>query len=118
MTNRPDVLLFIGFTLVTTVSATDPNDDAIIYSIASGDPNGVFAIDAATGQVTIAGSLNAARNPLYTLVVAASDGAIQDTITLTIGVAGPPPTKFFVVDEANTTYRYDTVGNQLGRGDL
>ena len=41
-------------TVVGTVTGTDPEGGAVTYAITSGNTGGAFAIDANTGQVTVA----------------------------------------------------------------
>ena len=42
-------------TVVGSVSASDPDaGDSLSYAITGGDPTGVFAINSATGEITVA----------------------------------------------------------------
>ena len=60
---------------VGTVSAADPDDgDTVSYEITAGNEDGKFAIDAGTGEITVAGALNYENVSTYTLTVEASDG--------------------------------------------
>ena len=62
-------------TLLTEIEASDPDyGDVVSYSITAGDPGGVFAIDASSGAISVA-------------------GAVTGTTQLTIGItdAGTPP---------------------------
>ena len=62
-------------TPVGTVSATDPDDgDAVSYSITAGNGGGKFALDAATGALTVAGALDRDTAASHTLTVQAADG--------------------------------------------
>ena len=82
--------------VVGTVSAPDPNDDAVTYAITGGDEGGKFAIGSGTGEITVAGALDHAVTPSYSLTVEARDGA-GNTGTATVDVAVtdvlelPPP---------------------------
>lgn len=58
-----------------TVAATDSDGDAVQYSIAGGNTNGAFAINAATGAITVAKVLNFHTQSRYTLQVQALDGS-------------------------------------------
>ena len=64
-------------TLVGTVLATDSDAPplALSYAITAGDANGVFAIDPATGQITVANMLllDYCRQSTYNLTVQVSD---------------------------------------------
>ena len=69
-----------------TVSATDPDDDALTYAITVGDPKGQFAVDGA-GVVTVAAALDHETDPSYTLTVEADDqrgGTAEATVTVTV----------------------------------
>ena len=71
---------------VSTMSATDPNNDTVTYSISSGNDAGKFAINSTTGAITTAATLDYETATSYTLVVAASDGTLTTTTSKTINV--------------------------------
>ena len=74
-------------TLVGTVSATDPNDDALTYTITAGNGDGRFGIGPTSGAITVAAALDYETTPSYTLTVEASDGdGNSDTATVDIAV--------------------------------
>ena len=82
---------------VGTVSATDPDDDALTYSITEGNDDGTFAVDG-EGVVTVAGPLNHETVASYTLTVEADDGrggtaeaAVAVTVTDVAEDAPPAP---------------------------
>lgn len=61
-------------TLVTTVSATDPDRaDHLTYSIVSGNTGSAFAIHPTSGAVTVAGNLDHPSTPSYSLTLRATD---------------------------------------------
>ncbi len=61
-------------TLLGQVVGADPDFYTLLaYSIIGGDTNGLFAIDNQTGEVRVAGDLNAAPQSLYQLLVQVSD---------------------------------------------
>ena len=60
-------------TLVGTVSASDPDGNALTYSLVD-DAGGRFAIDGATGKVTTTGAFDYEANHGFTIVARASDG--------------------------------------------
>ena len=64
----------------------DAEGDDLTFSILSGNEDGLFAIDAASGRVTLAGSLTDTRTGTNTLVIQAQDLAGSATVTLTIVV--------------------------------
>ena len=62
---------------VGQVAATDPDTgDTLTYAITEGNAAGKFAIDSATGQMSVAGTtaFNLASTPYYALMVETSDG--------------------------------------------
>ena len=81
-------------TAVTNVSDSftgtdlDRDGEAITYSITAGNTGGAFAINAATGAITVASSaaLNFETTPSFTLTVQASDGTLSDTAAITVNL--------------------------------
>ena len=59
-------------TAVGVVQALDPAGGAVRYALTAGNAAGAFAIDAATGTLTVAGALDHATTPSYTLTVTAN----------------------------------------------
>ena len=72
----------------------DAEGDDLSFSFLSGNEDGLFAIDAASGRVTLAGSLTDRQTGINTLVIQAEDMAGSATVTLTIVVeeVNDPPT--------------------------
>ena len=72
----------------------DAEANDLSFSILSGNEDGLFAIDAASGRVTLAGSLTDTQTGINTLVIQAQDLAGSATVTLTIVVeeVNHPPT--------------------------
>ena len=74
-------------TAVGTVVATDPDGQTLVYAITAGNTGNAFAIDAATGEITVAGTLNHETLAGYTLTVEVTDsGDLSDTATVTVAV--------------------------------
>ena len=73
---------------VGTASATDADGDSLTYSISAGNGGGEFAIDAASGAITLAAALDYEKTTSYALTVAANDGnhAGTDTASVTVSV--------------------------------
>ena len=71
-----------------TVSATDlDTEDTVRYSITGGNDGGKFSINSTTGQLTVAGTLDIATTPSYSLTVEASDGkGGKDTARVTVAL--------------------------------
>ena len=78
-------------TTVGTVVATDEDaGDNLIFSIISGNTNGntsnAFAINASSGEITVAGTIDHETTPTYTLTVQVSDGDLSATAAVPINV--------------------------------
>ena len=74
-------------TSVGSVSATDPDEDALTYSITLGNADGKFQMDGETGTITVAGPLDFETTISHTLTVQADDGTGgTDTATVTVNV--------------------------------
>jgi hypothetical protein len=79
------------------VSATDPDGDALTYTLGSTDDDGHFAINAATGQLLTKGALDYETDDSYSVTVTATDpGGLSDSAAVTITVRDveentPPP---------------------------
>ena len=70
------------------VSATDPENSTITYSIEAGDSGGLFAIDSETGALSYqgAGEDYESGTTSYELTVRASDGGLHSDVTVTVNV--------------------------------
>ncbi|XP_041349525.1 cadherin-23-like [Gigantopelta aegis] len=79
-------------TTVVTIAATDTDigvNAEVSYSVPSGNGLGHFQLDSATGVITVKAALDFESNPLYTLVVEATDKgspALTGTSTVSITV--------------------------------
>lgn len=78
---------------VAIVAATDPEGDALTYSISGGDPGGLFTIDD-TGAVSTVGGLDHESAASHTLTVSVDDGTntTSETVTVTVTDINEPPT--------------------------
>ena len=102
-----------GGTSVGSVSATDPNSDALTYSITGGNTGSAFAIGGSTGTVTVKGSLNYETTSSYTLTVEASDGTNKATATVTVTVTNVNETPSF----ASSSYSFSVANRaRVGTG--
>ncbi|NNC78826.1 MAG: hypothetical protein HKN94_01620, partial [Acidimicrobiales bacterium] len=84
-------------TVMGSASATDPDPaDIITYRIISGDPTSNFAIDPATGEITLTatGALDYETTATYTLTLGADDGTAESTTDFKVSVINvdEPPT--------------------------
>ena len=85
------------------MSATDPNNDNLTYSIVSGNDAGKFAINSSTGAITTAATLDYETTTSYTLVIAASDGTLTTTTSKTINVTDVAETTQYTVSPNSGT---------------
>jgi autotransporter-associated beta strand protein len=69
-------------TVVGTVVATDPDANSTLsgWTIVSGNTGSAFAINAATGQITVEGAINYEETPSYSLGVTVSDGTATSAV--------------------------------------
>ncbi len=79
-------------TAVLTAAATDPDGDAIVWSISGGADQALFTIDAGTGALAFAAApsygipADADANNTYLLDITADDGALTATLSMTVTV--------------------------------
>ncbi len=79
----------IGTSVGTVVAADDDTADSLSYAITGGNTGGAFAINAMTGEITVAtpAAVDFETNPVFSLTVEVTDdsGAMaSDTATVTI----------------------------------
>ncbi|HJV40548.1 beta strand repeat-containing protein, partial [Caulobacter sp.] len=96
-----------------TIVAADPNG-GVTYSLVD-DAGGRFAINAATGAVTVADAslLDYEAAASHQITVRASDGSATADTTFTIDVANAPPTTPVDVDTAANTVSEDVANGAL-----
>ncbi|MBK1827208.1 cadherin domain-containing protein [Haloferula rosea] len=77
-------------TPVGTVTASDPDvGDSLTYAITGGNTGGAFAIDSASGAITVAGSIDHETTTQYVLTVTVTDDGTpqgSDTAIITVNV--------------------------------
>ena len=79
-------------TEVGSVSATDPDNDPLTYSITIGNTGNAFAIGSSSGRITVARALSGLTATSYSLRVRVDDGGGgQDTAPVNITVVNKPP---------------------------
>ena len=61
--------------VITTITASDADGDALTYAIASGNDAGLFDIDAATGEITLVKPSTPTSPDTHALTVTATDSA-------------------------------------------
>jgi VCBS repeat-containing protein len=73
-------------TVIANVDATDVDSPLLTYSITGGNEAGRFAIDSATGVITLAAALDYETTTSYTLAIQVSDGSLADTQQIVVNV--------------------------------
>ncbi len=78
-----DVGIRLGQALVTD----SDSQGQLVFSIIDGDPDGLFEIDATTGEVFLVAELDFESQSSHTLTIQISDGrfAVTDTMVVTVG---------------------------------
>ena len=74
----------------TAVSATDPYNDPLTYTLSGADASS-FAIDDTTGQLRTSIQLDYETRSTYTVTVNVTDGTLTSSITVTINVTDVEP---------------------------
>ncbi len=74
----------------TTVSATDPYNDPLTYTLSGTDASS-FTIDATTGQLRTSIRLDYETQSTYMVTVNVTDGTLNDSIAVTINVTNVEP---------------------------
>ncbi len=112
-----------GVDIGSPVSATDPDDDTLAYSLGGTDATS-FSIDSTSGQIRTNASLDYETKSSYSVTVDVSDDEFSDSIAVTINIADIDETTTDVEDatpnnapvftEGSTTTR--TVAENTGSG--
>ena len=110
ITSKPNQEALVGKSYVYNVTAADPENDALTFSLLSGPPG--MTVDSSTGVVNwVAGSGNVGNAAVSLRVDDGHGGSAAQNFTLS--VINPPPnrppvfTSFPIVDaNVNITYRY------------
>ncbi len=103
LTVRIDENASLG-TEVITMQATDPENDAISFSIISGNTGTAFAIDENTGTITVAAELDYETIKNYELEVAASDAGSSNSASILIYINNIKETVTKVIPEDLEVY--------------
>ncbi|MDN5213731.1 cadherin domain-containing protein [Fulvivirgaceae bacterium BMA12] len=91
--------------VVGTVKATDPNSDALTFSITAGNTGDAFSINAATGELIVntASVFDFETNPTFTLTIQVSDGTETAQATITVNVTDENENSAPVIDNQEFT---------------
>ena len=103
-------------TLVGTATARDLDGGPLTYALTAGTTGGAFALDAGSGQLTVAAPLDYATTPSYTLTLTATDahgGTATTTVTVTV-LDVPPQPVFGAASYAFTVAEDTAVAIQVG----
>ncbi|KPA13583.1 Cadherin domain protein, partial [Candidatus Magnetomorum sp. HK-1] len=73
-------------TFAFTVLATDPENDALTYTITGGNSGGAFSISETTGRISVLGTLNYESVASYDLILAVMDGEYTQTATISVSI--------------------------------
>ncbi len=82
-----------GATAVATITASDADNDSLTFSIASGDDQSLFSIDASTGALSFSTAPDfespgdSGSDNVYGVTVQVSDGVLSDSQSLSITVS-------------------------------
>lgn len=103
-------------TVVGTISASDPEGTALIYSITSGNTSTAFALDATSGELSISNmdALDFEANMVFNLTVEVSDGEKTDSGIIVVNIgddASDNVTRFKVTITNAVNYLYTKVFN-------
>ncbi len=74
-----------GVNIGNAVLATDPDNDALTYTL-SGTDAASFDIERTTGQLKTRAALDYEAKTTYTVTIAVSDGSLEDSVTITINI--------------------------------
>ncbi|MCK5374650.1 MAG: VCBS repeat-containing protein, partial [Alphaproteobacteria bacterium] len=98
---------------VGTVQLVDPDGPAVTYTIMGGNADGVFAINAATGEITIADTTNLdfETTSQYVLTVDVTDGTNPDTASITININDASEAGFLVDLTQDVVFLENTVNS-------
>ena len=98
------------------VSATDPENSTITYSIEAGNSGGLFAIDSETGALSYqgAGEDYESGTTSYELTVRASDGSLHSDVTVTVNVTDVTDVEEYVILEQEVTETQQSVSEPEG----
>ena len=105
---------------IVVFSDADLPGDTLAVSIASGDPQGTFAVNPA-GNLTVLDNadLDYETTSIYSLGIQVFDGVFTTTETVLVNVLDVLETKFFVPDSsADSTFGYAADGSLVGNNSL
>ena len=101
---------------VGTLTATDPDNDPLTYTILSGNDKNIFAIQTNTGQITVSNGdlLDFETTPTYTLTVTVSDGFFTPTAQAVIQLINLNDNSPVVTDTSFVVSENSELGTVVG----
>ncbi|MCG9131852.1 cadherin domain-containing protein, partial [Candidatus Poribacteria bacterium] len=90
-----------GVDIGSPVSATDPDEDTLTYSLGGTDAS-TFSIDSTSGQLSTNGALDYETKSTYSVNVTVSDSEFSDSIDITINITDLDETGETDTDTPNT----------------
>ena len=103
-----------GQDIGTAVSATDPDNDPLTYTLGGVDAT-AFSIDSSTGQLETKAALDYETKNAYSVIITVSDGTLTDTISVAINVTDVDENRAPVFSEGSTTTRSVTENTPSGK---
>ncbi len=103
-------------TAVGTVTADDPDGDALTYRITGGNTNAAFALNRENGDMAVndGSELDYETTPAYTLAVEVSDGTETASATVTINIADVNEATLTVGDQTFPVDENSPEGTSVG----
>ena len=102
-----------GENIGSAVSATDPDDDTLTYTLGGTDASS-FSINSTTGQLRTSGALDYEAKSSYSVRITVSDSKLTDTIDVTINVTDVDENRAPSFTEGNRATR--SVAENTGSG--
>ena len=102
-----------GQDIGSAVSATDPDDDTLTYTLGGTDASS-FSINSTTGQLQTSGALDYETKSSYSVRITVSDSKLTDTIDVTINVTDVDENRAPSFTEGNRATR--SVAENTGSG--
>ena len=102
-----------GQDIGSAVAATDPDDDALTYTLGGTDA-AAFSIDDTNGQLQTSAALDYETKAAYTVRITVSDGELTDSINVTINITDVNENRAPVFTDGSATTR--SVAENTGAG--
>jgi G8 domain/Cadherin domain/Bacterial Ig domain/K319L-like, PKD domain/PKD domain len=99
-------------TAIGVVPANDPTpDDVLSFAIIGGNTGDAFAIDSASGEMTVLNGLHLPTTPTYSVIVEVTDSSsLTSRATVTVNLTTKAPFAHWKLDETAGTTAVDATG--------